>query len=109
MKRSDPGWFELATDRAKAGSLYRFQIDGGVRVPDPVSRFQFFDVHGPSQVIDAESFNWDDDTWKGRSWSEAVIYELYVGTFTGEGIFAAAEKKLDYLAGFGITAVELIP
>ncbi len=109
MKRSAPGWFELATDRAKAGSLYRFQIDGGVRVPDPASRFQPLDVHGPSQVIDAESFNWDDDTWKGRSWSEAVIYELHVGTFTGEGTFAAAEKKLDYLAGLGITAVELMP
>jgi malto-oligosyltrehalose trehalohydrolase len=109
MTRSDQGWFELTTDRAQAGSLYRFQIDGGVQVPDPASRFQPRDVHGPSEVVDGASFDWVDDAWKGRPWSEAVIYELHVGTFTEEGTFAAAEKKLDYLAGLGVTVVELMP
>ncbi|HUK48513.1 MAG TPA: malto-oligosyltrehalose trehalohydrolase, partial [Terriglobales bacterium] len=42
-------------------------------------------------------------------WDEAVIYELHVGTFTPEGTFAAAEKKLDYLADLGVTAIELMP
>jgi maltooligosyltrehalose trehalohydrolase len=103
------GWFELITSEAKAGSLYRYQIDDGPRVPDPASRFQPEDVHGPSQVIDPSSFDWHDFPWHGRPWQEAVIYELHVGAFCSEGTFAAVEKKLDYLSDLGITAIELMP
>jgi maltooligosyltrehalose trehalohydrolase len=103
------GWFELITSEAKAGSLYRYQIDDGPRVPDPASRFQPEDVHGPSQVIDPSGFDWHDFSWHGRPWEEAVIYELHVGAFCSEGTFAAVEKKLDYLSDLGITAIELMP
>ena len=103
------GWFELITREAAPGSCYQFLIDGQHKVPDPASRFQPEDVHGPSQVIDPASFAWQDDQWLGRPWEEAVIYELHVGTFTRQGTFAAAEEKLDYLAKLGVTAVELMP
>jgi malto-oligosyltrehalose trehalohydrolase len=103
------GWFELTTSEAAAGSLYRFQIDGQIKVPDPASRFQPHDVHGPSEVIGPAEFHWRDDDWRGRHWEEAVIYELHVGTFTPEGTFRSAEQKLDYLATLGVTAVELMP
>jgi maltooligosyltrehalose trehalohydrolase len=39
----------------------------------------------------------------------AVLYELHVGTFTPEGTLDAAIGKLGYLAGLGVTAVELMP
>ena len=103
------GWFELVTDQATAGTQYKFQIEGGLEVPDPASRYQPQDVHGPSQVVDAASFEWQDQDWNGRRWEQTVIYELHVGTFTPEGTFAAVEKRLDYLAELGITAVELMP
>lgn len=103
------GWFELTTSEAALGSLYRFQIDGQIKVPDPASRFQPNDVHGPSQVVDPSEFRWSDDRWRGRRWEEAVIYELHVGTFTPEGTFRSIEQKLDYLAALGVTAVELMP
>src|SRR5438874_2002609 len=41
------GWHELATDRARTGTRYRFVLPNGLRVPDPASRFQPEDVHGP--------------------------------------------------------------
>jgi malto-oligosyltrehalose trehalohydrolase len=103
------GWFELTTREAKNGSLYHYQIDGGLKVPDPASRFQPNDVHGPSQVMDPSSFEWQDFAWHGRRWEEVVIYELHVGAFSPEGTFAGVEKKLDYLVDLGITAIELMP
>lgn len=103
------GWFELVTREASAGSKYRFLVNGETRVPDPASRFQPDDVHGESEVVDPTSFEWQDSNWHGRPWSEAVIYELHVGTFSSSGTFLGVEEKLDYLAGLGIAAIELMP
>lgn len=61
----------------------RYRIDGGQEVPDPASRYQPEDVHGPSVVVDPEGFDWRDDDWKGRPWEETVFHELHVGTFDG--------------------------
>ena len=108
LSKLEDGWFELVT-YAAADSRYQFQINGQTKVPDPASRFQPSDVHGPSQIIDAAAFEWQDEKWRERQWEEAVIYELHVGTFTPEGTFAAVEQRLDYLADLGITAVELMP
>ena len=109
MHAADDGWFELITDRAVSADLYQFRIDGEQRVPDPASRFQPQDVHGPSLVIAPDGFDWHDDQWRGRRWEEAVIYELHVGTFTRGGTFASARERLDYLAELGVTAIELMP
>jgi maltooligosyltrehalose trehalohydrolase len=109
LERRDQGWFELVTDAAKPGTEYRFRIDGAREVPDPASRFQPRDVHGPSEVVDASAFEWHDDAWHGRRWEEAVIYELHVGAYTLAGTFSAVRERLDYLADLGITAVELMP
>jgi maltooligosyltrehalose trehalohydrolase len=38
-----------------------------------------------------------------------VLYELHVGTYTREGTFAAAARRLPELAELGITHVELMP
>ena len=109
MVRSESGWFELSTNRASVGSRYQFVIDGQLHVPDPASRFQPQDVHGPSEVIDPTAFTWTDEDWHGRPWEEAVIYELHIGAFSPRGTFAGVEQKLDHLADLGITAIELMP
>ena len=95
--------------RPAAGSRYRFQIDGGLLVPDPASRANPDDVHGASRVVDPLAFDWNDGHWRGRPWEEAVVYELHVGTFTPQGTFAGVESKLDYLRELGVTAIELMP
>ena len=103
------GWFELLTEAAKTGTRYSFRINGEQLVPDPASRFQPFDVHQPSEVIDPNAFDWRDDNWRGRPWEEAVLYELHIGTFTPLGTFAGVRDRIDYLADLGVTAIELMP
>jgi len=109
MGERPDGWFELLTDEARAGSRYRYRIDGKQEVPDPASRSNPDDIHGPSEVIDPLAFEWDDSMWRGRAWHEAVIYELHIGTFSPEGTFAGAERKLDHLVELGVTVIELMP
>lgn len=109
MQPLPDGWFECVTNRTKPGSHYRFQLDTGMRVPDPASRFNPDDVHGASQVIDPAAYAWRDDGWRGRPWEEAVIYELHVGAFSPEGTYAGVKRRLDYLVELGITAIELMP
>jgi maltooligosyltrehalose trehalohydrolase len=109
MERAEHGFVELALRGVEPGERYSFRIDGEISVPDPASRFQPEDVHGPSELIDPGSFDWSDDDWRGRPWEEAVVYELHVGTFTKEGSFAGIERRLDHLAELGVTAIELMP
>jgi maltooligosyltrehalose trehalohydrolase len=103
------GWFALDYDSVPIGSRYCFRLPDGLKVPDPASRFQPQDVHGPSELIAPEAYEWRDDAWRGRPWEETVLYELHVGSFTPEGTFAGVQRRLDYLAGLGVTAIELMP
>ncbi len=107
-RRAD-GWCEAVIADAGAGTRYAWRIDGGMRVPDPASRFQPDDVHGASEVVDAAAFRWQVDEWRGRPWEEAVLYELHVGTFTPAGTFRAVIDRLDHLVDLGVTAIELMP
>ncbi len=109
MRLVGNGWHELVTDRARAGTHYRFILPDGTSVPDPASRYQPEDVHGPSEVIDPAGYAWQDEDWRGRRWEEAVIYEMHIGAFTPEGTFRAAIDKLDHLVALGATAIEIMP
>lgn len=91
------------------GATYRYRVDGAGPFPDPASRFQPEGVHGPSEVIDPNTYVWSDADWEGVPQEDLVFYEMHVGTFTPAGTFAAAREKLDYLVDLGITAVELMP
>jgi maltooligosyltrehalose trehalohydrolase len=91
------------------GGRYRVALDGGPAWPDPASRFQPEGVHGPSEVVDLAAYRWRERRWRGRPLAGSVFYELHVGTFTREGTYAAAARRLPYLAGLGVTAIELMP
>jgi maltooligosyltrehalose trehalohydrolase len=105
MERSPDGWFE-ATAPCGAGARYRYRLADCTLVPDPASRAQADDVHGPSAVIDPRAYAWRDPGWQGRPWRETVLYELHVGTCGG---FAGVAKRLPRLRDLGVTAVELMP
>jgi glycogen operon protein len=109
LRAGADGWHELTSASAYPGTRYRFLLADGSELPDPASRFQPEDVHGPSEVIDPIAYRWSDGRWAGRPWTEAVVYELHVGTFTPEGTFRAAIGRLEHLATLGITAIELMP
>jgi malto-oligosyltrehalose trehalohydrolase len=102
------GWFALTTALARSGTRYRYVVDGKA-FPDPASRRQPEGVHGPSEVVDPEAYEWSDLGWRGRPWEEIVLYELHVGTFSETGDFAGAARHLDHLCRLGVTAVELMP
>ena len=109
MEPTGGGWHRLDRPDVGAGALYRFRIDGDLRVPDPASRHQPRGVNGPSLLIDPAAHRWQDGSWTGRPWNEAVLYELHVGAFTREGTFDGARERLPELARLGVTAVELMP
>ena len=109
MPRDAEGWHRLDVPDARAGDRYRFRLPDGTLVPDPASRRNPDDVHAASEVVDPRTYEWHDDTWRGRPWAEAVIYELHIGTFTPEGTFAAAQRRLPDLVALGITVIELMP
>jgi maltooligosyltrehalose trehalohydrolase len=109
MASAADGWFEHVAEDVTPAAEYAFVLPDGMTVPDPASRAQARDVHGPSLVVDPAAHRWTVPDWQGRPWEEAVIYELHIGTFTDEGTFEAAIGKLDHLAALGVTAVEIMP
>ena len=109
MEAQADGWYELKLPTAEVGLRYGFKIDGGTVVPDPASRSNPEDVHAPSALVEPTAFDWPDRDWRGRPWSDAIIYELHIGCFTPEGTFTAAIQRLDDLVKLGVTVVELMP
>jgi maltooligosyltrehalose trehalohydrolase len=108
LARQPHGYHEGVVEGIAPGALYRYRLDGELERPDPASRLQPEDVHGPSQVVDSR-FDWDDGAWRGIPLREYILYELHVGTFTPEGSFAAIIPHLADLKALGITAIELMP
>jgi maltooligosyltrehalose trehalohydrolase len=105
LHKTGSGWHEISLQCAP-GSRYVYQTPHGDFLPDPASAFQPEDVHGPSQVIDHNSYSWRALHWRGRPWEETVIYELHVGAAGG---YEAIIQQLDQLAELGVTAIELMP
>ena len=108
LARRRRGYHEAVVEGVEPGTLYRYRLDGTLERPDPASRCQPEDVHGPSQVLDSH-FDWDDSAWCGNPLREYIVYELHVGTFTPEGTFEAIIPYLSELKALGITAIELMP
>jgi len=104
MLRSAEGWFEVEA-KAPPGTCYRFRLADGMLVPDPASRAQAPDVHDASIVV-ADDFVWRHPDWRGRSWTETIIYELHAGAVGG---FAGIHADLPRLKTLGVTAIELMP
>ncbi|HAU8265048.1 TPA: malto-oligosyltrehalose trehalohydrolase [Kluyvera intermedia] len=109
MRPCDEGWFELTVENVAPGTEYQYVLADGMTIPDPASRAQKADVNGPSLVIDPTQYRWQHPQWQGRPWEETVVYELHIGTFTPEGTFRSAIRKLPYLAELGITQIEVMP
>jgi maltooligosyltrehalose trehalohydrolase len=101
--------FEVLIPEARPGDRYWLVLDGTKERPDPCSRLQPDGVHGPSEIVDPDSFEWSDRNWKGIDLTDYILYELHVGTFTPQGSFDSLLSKIPYLKDLGITAIELMP
>ena len=130
MQRDEEGYFRTSVDLEDGVYQYRFRVQSQsyfleanewVDVCDPYAT----DIDDPSQnsvvrikdgkkIIDTYVWQHDDKPLPGNE--ELVIYELFVGGFSGgeadkkeRGRFKDAIDKLDYLQDLGINAIELMP
>jgi maltooligosyltrehalose trehalohydrolase len=103
------GYHHATVNNLDVGSEYFYRIDGERDVPDPASRFQAQGVHGPSRIVDPDSFHWTDQNWNGTDLERSIFYELHVGTYTPEGTFDALIEHLPKLVALGVTTIELMP
>lgn len=108
MQPEQDGWWSADVD-ASPGARYAYRVDDSDERPDPRSLLQPDGPHGRSEVVDLGAHDWQDEAWRGVPLSDAVIYELHIGTFTEEGTLDAAIDRLDHLADLGITLIELMP
>ena len=109
LTREEDGYFSGSAS-VGAGARYRFRVDNAEHFhPDPASRFQPHGPHGSSCVVDPETFDWTDASWRGVTLRGQIIYEMHVGTFTKEGTWRAAIEQLPELARIGISVIEMMP
>ncbi|MGB7293691.1 MAG: malto-oligosyltrehalose trehalohydrolase [Thermodesulfobacteriota bacterium] len=109
MNKDKLGYWQAVLKDVYPGTLYLFRLDGEIDRPDPASHFQPEGVHGPSQVIDLNSFHWGDGNWRGVDIANMIMYEIHTGTFTPEGAFEAIIPRLGEILDLGINAIELMP
>jgi maltooligosyltrehalose trehalohydrolase len=100
------GYWQAEVEASLLTDGYRYSLDGAAPLPDPRSRWQPAGVHGSSHVVQLPPIS---AQFRAAPLSEAVIYELHIGTFTSAGTYAAAQAKLPHLVDLGVTHVELMP
>jgi maltooligosyltrehalose trehalohydrolase len=110
MAPAAQGYWLLECDPKGIASGYRVSIDGAPAVPDPRSAWQPEGVHGPSFRVDEAALQAiSRSAFRQKPLSKAIIYELHIGTFTPEGTYAGAARKLPHLVALGVTHVEVMP
>jgi maltooligosyltrehalose trehalohydrolase len=109
LQRESGGYFSCEVAGIRDGDRYMYVLENARRRPDPASRHQPDGVHEASAFVDPERFGWTDGAWRGIAFDDLIFYELHVGTFTREGTFDAAIRRIPYLASLGVTCVELMP
>lgn len=103
------GYFSATMAGIGAGALYQYRLDGGAKLyPDPASRFQPAGPHGPSEVVCPSAYRWTQPR-RGARREGQVIYEMHIGTYSREGTYTAAARRLARLSELGITVIELMP
>ncbi|HLB52602.1 MAG TPA: alpha-amylase family glycosyl hydrolase [Chlamydiales bacterium] len=108
MEKKERGYFEVEVDSIKEGMLYSYRFANGLVRGDPVSRYLPQGPLGPTEICKSH-FPWTDQNWKKIPQKELIFYECHIGTFTEEGTFAAAKKKIPYLKDLGINCLSLMP
>ena len=94
---------------AGASYVYRFTSPAGaVDRLDPYGRQIAADGRA-SLVVDPAAYTWQTPTFTRPARTDAVVYELHVGSFTADGTLASARARLGELAALGVSVVELMP
>jgi 1,4-alpha-glucan branching enzyme len=119
---SEPGGTGMwSADIPGAGPGQAYQIllaasGGTLTRVDPYAR-QVVNDNGlatKAVIYDETAFDWGPASYTAPRWTDLVIYELHVGSFSkpsgqAVGTLADAAAKLPYLRELGVSAVELLP
>lgn len=129
LEKDDRGYFKTTVNLEDGVYQYKFRVqslswffdrDTWVEVSDPyatniddASQNSVVRIEHGQKIVD--TYTWQHDDRDLPSNEELIIYELYVGGFSGgggdggQGTFKDVIDKLDYLTQLGINAVELMP
>lgn len=109
MNKTKHGYFHLEVEGAGPGDHYYYVLENGLARPDPVSRALPRGVHGPTEIVDANSFVWTDENWRGLHLRDCIFYETHVGTYTASGTFEGMIEKLSHIKDLGVNCIEIMP
>ncbi len=130
MQKDEQGYFCTSVELEDGVYQYKFRVqskswflepDEWVEISDPyatdiddASQNSVVEIKNGQKIVD--TYVWQHDDHPLPSNEELVIYELFVGGFTGgendnkeRGKFQNVIEKLDYLRELGINAIELMP
>lgn len=100
---------------AKHGHEYKFTLTNGDNTFDRVDPYalQVTNSVGNGVIYDHASFDWQDDAFVCPAHNELVIYELHVGSFTGEdgraGTLEAVVDNLEHFTRLGVNIIQIMP
>ena len=116
MSDDGDGNWSLDVRNLLAGTHYQYVItsSAGVNWKNDPRALQVTNSTGNSIVVDQDDYDWSGDNFSMPDWNDLVIYEMHLGTFNDTaggtpGTIQTAAQKIDYLAGLGINAIELMP
>jgi len=78
MEKDEKGYWRSIVEDISQGTRYFYRLEKERYRPDPASQFQPEGVHGFSQVIDHDSFQWEDADWKGITLSKLMKISEYL-------------------------------
>eukprot|EP00850_Spirogloea_muscicola_P023978 SM000416S15661 [mRNA] locus=s416:10841:15493:+ [translate_table: standard] len=114
LDRAEDGVWQCRLPSVDAGARYHFVIQHGghshVR-RDARARQTEYDTDACIVSDRGRGYVWAP--FEAPPWSRLILYQLHIGAFTGRedggGTFAALERKLDYIASLGFTAIQPLP
>ncbi|MBN1603288.1 MAG: DUF3459 domain-containing protein [Chitinispirillaceae bacterium] len=101
------GYFSGHIPDVAEGMMYKYLLNNEQLLPDPASFYQPSGPFGFSQIINLNTFKWNNGFYTQPS--RKIIYEMHIGTFTPEGTFRSACQYLKQLSEMGVTILELMP
>ncbi|MGK7397478.1 MAG: malto-oligosyltrehalose trehalohydrolase [Candidatus Cyclobacteriaceae bacterium M3_2C_046] len=109
LRKDGAGYWYTQLDNIPSGSRYFYRLEQDQNLPDPASLYQPEGVHGPSEVVDLQAYQWQENNWTGIPLSQLIFYELHVGSFSTSRDFDGVIAKIPYLKDLGINAIEIMP
>lgn len=130
MTRDENAVWETSVEGELYGKYYGFYVKHKNQEPilciDPyakaVASFNNYFTPRKSIIIKDNDYNWQDDRWIQRDWSDLIIYEMHVRDMTEHpssgvkerGTYKGLVEKgktggIDYIKKLGVNTVELLP